>query len=175
MRHEAELTYSYSFWLKVAARNAGKTNIMQFTVGDASKIPTFSLDLKPGVTDVQFSVQQSDNPSQNCEAIGTGFTDSKPGFLELNKWVHMALTVEKFHSKSSKQILYVDGVKACEKDNTEGTTVDPEDNGLLFMSGPTTTAANAEIALMHFISGRVMTPAEVAVTKKIEQSSPVMQ
>jgi hypothetical protein len=168
------LTYSYTFWMKVSRRDAGKTNIMAFNTDDGTKLPTFSLDMRPGVTDVEFSVQQSDNPTQSCTAVGTGFTDAKPGFLVLGKWYQVALVVQKFHSKSSKQILYLDGVKACEKDNASGTTVDPEDNGLLWMSAPGSAPAAAEIALLKFYPGRAITAVDVAVQKKLEEKDPVL-
>lgn len=59
-------------------------------------------------------------------------------------------------------ILYVDGAVACEKENTEGTTIDPQDNAKLFVSTPSPPyATDATIDQMNFYPGRVITPAEL--------------
>ena len=55
-------------------------------------------------------VAQSDFPDWSCAAVGDGVTDAKPGYLELSTLYFVALVTEKFHSSSSKIILYVDGV-----------------------------------------------------------------
>jgi len=163
-----KLTYTYSMWLKVAARASKKTNVMQFTVSDGSKMPTMSLDINAGGTDLRLTVAQSNFPNESCEAVSTIFRDDKPGYLTLNKWSNLVITVEKFHSKSSKFHLWVDGKLACSKENTQGTSVEPESKSLLFLSGPTTAAPNAEISLVNFYPKKVLTPAEIAVQIKIE-------
>jgi len=165
-----KLTYSYTFWLRVTERTSKDANIMEFSTGDGQSLPTIALDLKGATTDLIYRVAQSDSPDYQCQAVGAAASEFKPGFLELSKWHFIALIASKFHATSSKIALYVDGEIGCEKENTSGTTVEPPDGGLLYMSAPGKTAAKAEVTLVNFYPNYVLTPAEVAVQMTIEAS-----
>jgi hypothetical protein len=163
-----ELTFSYTFWIKVTARKSLESNIMSFNTPDGQAMPTVALGMPASSTDLIMTVAQSDSPDYNCEATGSVFTEIQPGYLEIGRWHYIAMVAEKYHSSASKVILYVDGEVACEKDNTAGTTVEPADNGLLFFSDPAKNAADADVALIHMYPGRAISAAEVAVQMEIE-------
>merc|ERR1711970_608856 len=104
-----ELTYTYAFWINVAARTTAESNIMSFVAADYSDLPTVSLNLKPASTNLVYRVAQSNAPDYLCEAVGADSDEDKPGYLYLNKWHYITLVATKFHTTSSKMILYVDG------------------------------------------------------------------
>lgn len=135
-----ELTYSYTFWLTLTDKDANPTNVMQFVSSanpaPSESLPTFSLDVEADTTNLIFSVAQSDYPSGwNCTSLPGTTSVTKPGTLEFNQAVFVALVVEKFHAASSKLILYLDGDQACEKDNGMGTTQEPDASAMLYISG----------------------------------------
>jgi len=156
-----ELSYTYTFWMKIGALKSDVSNILEYTEDDAEKQPNMQLNLQAGSTNLEYKVAQSDFPDWSCAAVGDGVTDAKPGYLELSTLYFVALVTEKFHSSSSKIILYVDGVKACEKDNTAGTSIEPAENAKLFISGPGKNAADAELKMMKFFPDTVFTQDEV--------------
>lgn len=163
-----ELTYTYTFWLRVTERVSSDANILEFNTGDGQNLPTVSLSLQGGTTNLVYQVAQSDSPDYQCQAVASADSEFKPGFLELGKWHSIALVASKFHATSSKMILYVDGEVGCEKENTSGTTMEPPDAALLYLSAPGKAAAKAEVNLINFYPDYVLTAAEIAVQMKIE-------
>merc|ERR1712054_262126 len=116
--------YTYTFWLSVSDVMAPQTNVMQFGVKDYPRTP--ALFMKPASTNLVFKVSQTNDPDFGCET-----TDKAPGVLATGKWHMIALAV-----KESAIELYVDGVKKCEKKNSEGGTLTPVPNSQLYISNP---------------------------------------
>jgi hypothetical protein len=132
-----ELTYTYTFWFQPTGTvAAAESNIMAYVTSDLSEMPIVSLSVAAGSTDLIYRVAQSNSPDYPCEAAGVGSSVEKPGLLEINKWYFITLVAQKFHTTSSKMILYVNGAVACEKDNTAGTTLHPQSNAELYFAQP---------------------------------------
>lgn len=149
--------YTYTFWLSVSDVMAPQTNVMQFGVKDYPRTP--ALFMKPASTNLVFKVSQTNDPDFGCET-----TDKAPGVLATGKWHMIALAV-----KESAIELYVDGVKKCEKKNSEGGTLTPVPNSQLYISNPWLPPARGQVKSMNYYPGVAFNAEEIGAQMGLER------